>query len=80
LDKNPPVHGALIMLEGDREGGLNPHQLVATNGIEADVSSLHQVKKQVKVEEKEEKVESFEGGRWSKPPHYHQPAANHSHR
>ena len=55
MDKNPPVHGTLIMLEGDREGGLNPHQLVATNGIEADVSSLHQVKKQVKVEE--EKVE-----------------------
>ena len=51
---------------------LNPHQLVATDCIEADVGSLHQVKKQVKVEEEEEKI----GG--DKP--HHQPAANHSHR
>ena len=60
----------------DRERGrLNPHQLVATDCIEADVGSLHQVKKQVKVEEELEKVG---GGRCDKP--HHQPAADHSHR
>ena len=66
------------MLEGDREGGLNPHQLVATNGIEADVSSLHQVKEQVEVEKAEEKVVDG-GGKVAAEPHLH-PAANHSHR
>jgi hypothetical protein len=50
------------------------HQLVATDCIEADVGSLHEVKKQVKVEEEEE--EEKVGGDKS----HHQPAADHSHR
>ena len=44
---------------------LNPHQLVATDCLKADISSLHQVKqvKQVEVEEKAKNEKVVYGGR-----------------
>ena len=41
---------------------LNPHQLVATDCLKADISSLHQVK-QVEVEEKSKEEKVVNGGR-----------------